>query len=121
MVIYPKYWDISKQTVKRFLADYPVSYSAGIAFYTIFSLPAIVLICTWIAASIYDDTVVRQNLLEQISALFGKESAETVQTIIAAGNETGRTLWAKLVGIGTLVLSASTVFVSLQEALNHIW
>jgi membrane protein len=48
MPIYPKYWDITKQTVKKFLADNPVSFSAGIAFYTIFSLPAMLLISIWV-------------------------------------------------------------------------
>lgn len=122
MPIYPKYWEITKQTVKKFLADNPVSFSAGIAFYTIFSLPAMLLIAIWVAASIYDDALVRQSLLEQISALFGEDSAETVRTVLAASRELGGyTIWAKIVGLGTLVLSATTVFVSLQEALNHIW
>ncbi|HEY3488473.1 MAG TPA: YihY/virulence factor BrkB family protein [Gammaproteobacteria bacterium] len=116
-----KYWDILTQTVKKFLADDPVSYSAGIAFYTIFSLPPILLISIWIAASIYDDAMVREALLEQIGALFGTESADTVSKIIAAGDETARTTWAKIVGIGTLIFSASTVFASLQDALNNIW
>jgi membrane protein len=121
MPVYPKYWDITKQTVKKFLADNPVSFSAGIAFYTLFSLPAMLLICIWIAASIYDDALVRQNLLEQIGALFGADSARTVEGILAATGGTGRTVWARIVGIGTLVFSATVVFVSLQEALNHIW
>lgn len=118
---HPRYWDITKQTVQKFLADNPVSFSAGIAFYTLFSLPAMLLISIWIAASIYDDAVVRKELLEQVRSLFGKDSAETVRTILAATGETGRTLWARAVGIGTLVLSATTVFVSLQAALNNIW
>jgi membrane protein len=121
MPIYRKYWDISKLTIKKFSADYPVSFSAGIAFYTIFSLPAMLLICMWIAASIYDDALVRQSLIEQVQSLFGKDSAEAVRIILSASNEAGHTLWAKLVGIGTLVFSASIVFVSLQEALNNIW
>jgi membrane protein len=75
----------------------------------------------WIAASIYDDATVRQALLEQVQSLFGKDSAEAVRTILSASSDTGHTLWAKAVGIGTLVVSATTVFVSLQEALNNIW
>lgn len=121
MPIYPKYWDITKQTVKKFLADNPVSFSAGIAFYTIFSLPAMLLISIWIAASIYDDALVRQGLIEQVQSLFGKDSAETVRTILSASTETAKSVWAKIIGIGTLILSATTVFVSLQEALNNIW
>jgi membrane protein len=121
MPLFRKYWDISKQTVKKFLADNPVSFSAGIAFYTIFSLPAILLISIWIAASIYDDAMVRQALIEQVHSLFGEDSAEAVQTVLGASNDIGYTLWARLVGIGTLVFSASTAFLSLQEALNHIW
>jgi membrane protein len=118
---YRKYRDISKETVRKFLADNPVSFSAGIAFYTIFSLPAMLFICMWIAATLYDDALVRQGLIEQIKSLFGEDSAETVRTILSVSGESRHTLWAKVVGIGTLILSATTVFVSLQEALNNIW
>ncbi|UII20052.1 YihY/virulence factor BrkB family protein [Fulvivirga ligni] len=115
------YWKVIKHTVKEFIADDPMSYSSSIAFYTIFSLPAILIITVSIAGSAYEDQVVRTNLINEISNLFGQSSAETIDKIMANANGLGDSLIAKIVGIGTLIFSATTVFVSLQNGLNCVW
>ena len=53
--------------------------------------------------------------------MIGKESAADIEQILinAALDSTG-TL-AKIVGIATLIFSATTVFISLQTSLNKIW
>ncbi|MEX2336659.1 MAG: YihY/virulence factor BrkB family protein [Fulvivirga sp.] len=116
-----KYWGILKQTVVEFIEDDPMGYSASIAFYTIFSLPAILIIVVTIAGSAYEDQVVQGGLLEQIESLIGHESAAEVNKILANASDTGTTIMAKIVGIGTLIFSATTVFMSLQAGLNKIW
>lgn len=98
-----------------------MNYSSSIAFYLIFSLPAILLITVAIAESFYEDQVVRQNLLEQIRMLLGQESASTVNNILKNASVAGSSLTAKIVGIGMLLFSATTVFLSLQDGLNSIW
>ncbi|MBL3657572.1 YihY/virulence factor BrkB family protein [Fulvivirga sp. 2943] len=115
------YWKVIKNTVKEFIADDPMSYSSSIAFYTIFSLPAILIITVSIASSAYEDEVVRNNLMEQIQSLFGATSAEEIDKILANADGLGDSVIAKIIGIGTLIFSATTVFVSLQNGLNRIW
>ncbi|HEX2887891.1 YihY/virulence factor BrkB family protein, partial [Vineibacter terrae] len=53
--------------------------------------------------------------------LMGHKSAELVQTMLeaASNHETG--LWATVIGVGTLVLTASGVFGEMQSSLNVIW
>lgn len=116
-----KYWGISKQTVKEFIEDDPMGYSASIAFYTIFSLPAILIIVVTIAGSAYEKQEVTGSLMEQIETLIGPQSAKEVKNILENASETGTTTFAKIVGIGTLIFSATTVFMSLQNGLNQIW
>ncbi len=115
------YWKVLKRTVLKFIEDDPLSYSSSIAFYVVFSLPAILIIVISIAGSFYEDQVVRNSLLDQIRQLFGADSATTVDKILANTRVEGSTLLAKVVGIVTLVFSATTVFLSLQAALNSIW
>ena len=115
------YWKILKKTVVQFFEDSLTNYSSSIAFYLIFSLPAILLITVSIAESAYEDEVVRQTLLEQIRMLLGTESASAVDNIMSNAGIRGSSLFAKFVGIGTLLFSATTVFVSLQDGLNKIW
>ena len=114
-------WDVLKQTVLNFFQDDSFSYASSIAFYTIFSLPAILIISLSIGATVYERDVVQEELINQVGRLIGKESAADVEQILinAALDSTGT--FAKIVGIATLIFSATTVFISLQTSLNKIW
>lgn len=116
-----KAWHILKRTGIEFFEDDPMSYSASIAFYTIFSLPAILIITVTIAGSAYEQQAVQGGMLEQIESLTGKESADEIRKILSNANETASGTVARIIGIATLVFSATTVFVSLQNGLNKIW
>jgi membrane protein len=114
-------WDIIKQTVLNFFQDDSFSYASSIAFYTIFSLPAILIISLSVGSTFYERDVVQEELINQVGRLVGEKSAADVEQILinAALDSTGT--FAKMVGIATLVFSATTVFISLQTSLNKIW
>jgi membrane protein len=114
-------WDVIKQTVLNFFQDDSFSYASSIAFYTIFSLPAILIISLSVGSTFYERDVVQQELVNQVGRLIGEKSAADVEQILinAALDSTGT--FAKIVGIATLVFSATTVFISLQTSLNKIW
>lgn len=116
-----RYYNLFKGAVLKFIEDEPMSYSASIAFYTIFSLPAILIISMVIAGSFYEDQQVKQAILDQIQQLFGNESANQVLKIMENASQQASSTIAKIIGIATLVFSATTVFVSLQNGLNSIW
>ena len=98
-----------------------MSYSAAIAFYTIFSLPGILMVTIYVAGTAFDDKLVQTELFNQIELLVGPNSANEIQKIVDNVEQSGDTALARTVGIITLLFSATTVFVSLQEALNKIW
>ncbi len=114
-------WDVLKQTVLNFFQDDSFSYASSIAFYTIFSLPAILIISLSIGATVYEKDVVQQELINQVGRLIGKESAADVEQILLNAALDSRGTLAKIVGIATLIFSATTVFISLQASLNKIW
>ncbi|MDZ7773516.1 MAG: YihY/virulence factor BrkB family protein [Balneolaceae bacterium] len=115
------YWKILKETALEFWNDDPWTWSASIAFYVIFSLPAIIIITMSVAGSLYDDAAVRQSLLDQAGRLLGPESAGTIQSILANAGAYGGSLAAELAGIAILLFSATTVIVTLQHTLNTLW
>jgi membrane protein len=114
-------WDIFKQTTLNFFQDDSFSYASSIAFYTIFSLPAILIISLSIGATVYEKEVVQQELINQVGRLIGKESAADVEQILVNATLDSTGTLAKIVGIATLIFSATTVFISLQTSLNKIW
>jgi membrane protein len=114
-------WDVLKQAVLNFFQDDSFSYASSIAFYTIFSLPAILIISLSVGSTFYERDVVQKELINQVARLIGPESAADIEQILinAALDSTGT--FAKIVGIATLIFSATTVFISLQTSVNKIW
>jgi membrane protein len=114
-------WDVLKQAVLNFFQDDSFSYASSIAFYTIFSMPAILIISLSVGSTFYERDIVQKELINQVARLIGPESASDIEEILinAALDSTGT--FAKIVGIATLIFSATTVFISLQTSVNKIW
>ncbi len=75
-------WKILKQTVVNFIEDDSMSFASSIAFYTIFSLPAILIIALSIGGAFYERSVVEEEILSQVSRLIGSDAAREVQKIL---------------------------------------
>ena len=114
-------WSILKETVKNFFDDDSFSHASSIAFSTIFSLPAILIIALAVGSAFYERNVVQEELINQVGRLVGQETSKEIESIIAQAVFDSSGWWARTIGIITLVVSATTVFMSLQNSLNKIW
>jgi len=114
-------WSLTKKTVCSFIDDDSFTYAASIAFSTIFSLPAILLIALSIGSTFYEQKTVQQQLMDQIGGLIGKESTLEIAKILSTASMDMSSTLARVIGIGTLLFSATTVFVALQSGLNNMW
>jgi membrane protein len=112
---------ILKETGSRFFSRDPMNFSASIAFHTIFSLPAVLLIILVVAGSVFEEKAVSGELYYQIREMIGPDSAEQVQKIIQNAAVSESDTIATIIGVALLCFSATTVFVSLQNGLNSIW
>lgn len=130
MNYFKKQWKRLKNTVifkiiadivKGFEHDNPMLYGASIAFYMIFSMPALLIFAVFIAGQFFEKQAVEGQLYAYIEDFVGMESAKQIENIIknAALDAAGPV--AKIIGIATLTFSATTVFVNIQLALNEIW
>lgn len=106
---------------KEFIAADPMSQAATIAYYTIFSLPAVLIITVMAAATLYDEVAVRNAMLQQAGEMIGHATAEQLRSMLENAQVTETRFTAKVLGLVTLVVSAGTVFASLQNSLNRIW
>ncbi len=114
-------FQIILESVKDFSKNEAMTFAACTAFYTIFSLPGLLIISLTVASYFYSEGEVREELLNQVTETLGSDSAETFDNIIRSAGVEGQSFWAKVLGIGVLIFSATTVFVSLQNSINHIW
>lgn len=116
-----KYVKLLQEIFVRFIEDNPMLYAASIAFYTIFSLPAALLIIIAVAGRFFAREAVTGELYHQIKDFIGPKSALEIQSIIENANQSASGTIATIIGIATLLFSATTVFISIQGALNAIW
>jgi membrane protein len=114
-------WGILKQSVVSFVEGESFTHASSIAFYTIFSLPAILLISLSMGSTLFERTDVQRELISQVGSLIGQSSALEIENILLNAARNTDTWFARTVGIITLVLSATSVFLSLQISINQIW
>lgn len=122
MKMHPKeWWEILKTSAQNFYNDKPFVYSSSIAYFAIFSVPAMAMITVMIAGYFYEDDSVRREMLAQISQLTGQGSAQEVERLMDKVSSTEGGAFTKFISLGTLLFSATTVFVTLQNSINTIW
>ncbi|WP_194976666.1 YihY/virulence factor BrkB family protein [Aquiflexum lacus] len=114
-------FQIIKDSFKDFFSGESMGLAAGTAFYTIFSLPALLIIILNIGTTLYSETEIKNEILQQIEELAGEESRSTLENILDNFNKESNGVISNFVAFLILAFSATTVFVSLQNAINHIW
>ncbi len=114
-------WELTKETYKNWNEDEPFRLSAIVAYYAIFSLPALMIIIISVAGIIFGEKAVQGEVSAQIGGMIGKDAASSVETMIANSHAEGNTIIATIIGIATLLFGATGVFYHLQISLNHIW
>ena len=114
--------EILKRTVDEFLRDDCPRMAAALSYYTMFSLPALLLLIMLIAGLFADPEQIRAEILEPIRILIGTDGAQQVREILenaerpAAGNPL-----VVIIGGLALLFAATGAFAQLQATLNRVW
>jgi membrane protein len=114
-------FSLLKETYKEWINDEPFELSSVVAYYAIFSLPALLVIIISVAGIYFGDEAVRGQVSSQIGEMLGKDAGEGIQTMIINTNKSGKSVVATILGIATLLFGATGVFVQLQKSLNKVW
>jgi membrane protein len=114
-------WRLLDGTVRSFIEDEALSRGAAIAFYTVTSLAPVLLIVIAIAGLVFGRDAAQNAIIAQLSAIMGPQTAEVLQSALASASSRSSDLIATIVGMITLVITASGVFGEMQSTLNAIW
>src|SRR5919201_6168037 len=106
-------WQLLKGTVLEFINDEALSRGAAIAFYTVTSIAPVLLIVIAIAGLAFGQDAAQNALAAQLSGLMGQQTAEVLQTAVASAASTSSGIVATVIGIITLIVTASGVFVEM--------
>ena len=114
-------WKLAKSTVLAFIDDEALSRGAAIAFYTVTSIAPILLIVVAVAGLVFGREAAQGAITAQLGGLMGQQTADVLQSAVAGAGEKASGVLATIIGIATLVATASGVFGEMQSALNAIW
>ena len=110
-----------KETFKEFIADNCIKLSAALSYYTIFSLPPLLLIIISLCGIFFGDVAVNGEIFKQINGLVGNDAAKQIQEIIKNVRLSDSNVFVTTVGAIILIIGASGVFVEIQDSINYIW
>jgi membrane protein len=114
-------WSILKQSFSDFIDNKVLKLSAALAFYTIFSLPAMLIIVISVSDIFYGRAAIEGTLYSQIAGFVGTDAALQIQQTIRGAALSDSSYFATIVGIITLLFGATSVFSEIQDSINHIW
>lgn len=112
---------ISKKTTQDWMEDDPFRQSAVVAYYAVFSIPALLVIVIALAGLAFGQEAVQGEISSQVKVVLGAETAKSVEDIIANASKEKTSIIATIIGFITLILGSTGVFVQLQQCLNQIW
>lgn len=111
---------IVKQTFKEFSADNCPQMAAALSYYTIFSLPPLLVLVVMTAGLFLDPGEVLQWIRDFIGS---EDAANQVQTMVSSASQelAGGFSLTLILSIAGLLFSATGAFAQFQKALNTAW
>lgn len=117
-----RYWtNIFRDAGKLWLLENAFSYAGALAFYTLFSLAPIVIIAVTVIGVVLGEEAAQGQIVAQFSDIMGAEAAAVVERAVSQSRIEESGLLPSILGIGALMLGATTVFGQMQYSLNSIW
>jgi membrane protein len=114
-------WSITKDAANSFGDDKATTFSAALAYYTIFAAAPLLLIAIAVGGIFFGKEASSGEIYAAVRGLVGPEGAKAIQSMVEASALSDSNVIATVVGVVTLIIGATTVFGQLQESLNQIW
>jgi membrane protein len=99
----------------------PFQLAAALSYYTLLSMAPVLLILIGLGGFLLGQDAVQRELVLQVRALVGAEGAAVVETLIRNVEQPERGIISMALGVGLIIVGATTVFAQLQTALNQVW
>lgn len=107
-------------SASAFIAADPLTLAASIAFYTALSFAPIIVVSLSLAAEFWPGSELR--LVNQLGSLLGTQVRDVAELVVESNRSRRVVLGTSgLISLGALLVSASTAFAQLQDAINRIW
>ncbi|HZY79226.1 MAG TPA: YihY/virulence factor BrkB family protein [Cyclobacteriaceae bacterium] len=120
-ISFKSFFALLKQAFSSFFERDPFNNSVIVAYYTIFSLPGLLVIVINVAGYFFGKEAVTNQISTQIGSLVGADTATDIQNIVVSASESKGTVLSTILSVATLLFGATGVFYQVQQILNKIW
>jgi len=114
------YWKVFVASIEDFFGKGMLTHAAAISYYTVFSLPSILLIVLWAAARFYKEAAIHDEIFKKLASMMGEQVATQVMSTIQKLSLQDPNWMMTVLGLGMLLFLATTVFDAMRTALNQI-
>ena len=94
---------------------------AAVAFYTLFSLPPILVLAISLAGYFFGEEAAQGKIVMQMQALMGLNSGQVINALLASAHNPESSVMASSIATLLLLISTARAFVELKESLDEIW
>ncbi|MCE8019032.1 YihY/virulence factor BrkB family protein [Halomonas sp. MCCC 1A11036] len=115
------WWNTLQAAIKLWLERNAFSYAGSLAFYTLFSLAPTVIIAVTVIGVVLGEDAAQGQIVAQLQDTMGQDAAVAIEQAVAQSRIEESGILPTLIGFGTLLVGATTVFAQMQFSLNTMW
>jgi membrane protein len=114
--------DVLKDTFTGFGEDRCTRLAAALSYYTVFSLPPLLILLLLVLGAVLDPQQVQSLLEGEVGGMLGPAGSEQISTIVQQADQPDLSRgFAAVLGVVALLFGAVGAFIELQNALNTVW
>jgi len=114
-------WGLLKTAGMHWVEDKSPRLGAALSYYTVFAIPPLFVIILFLVSLVVDPSDIRTMMFSEVGGLIGEQSAKAIESAMVAQSQSNKGSLASIIAIATLVITATGLFIELQDALNTIW
>ncbi|WP_185152736.1 YihY/virulence factor BrkB family protein [Fulvivirga aurantia] len=110
-----------KNAAKELGKNKPIILASSTAFFTIFSIPPIIIITVNALSLYFKSKSITQSFINNIQELFGEEAARQMSNIASNFSSLASQPWITIAGSVFLIFIATNLFNIIKLSINQIW
>ena len=114
-------WRLIQEGFDAFVRDEALTRGAAIAFYAVTAMAPVLYIAATIAGLIFGRAAARDAIGAVLGHIMSRDSVALLLLAVRNARGTSTGIFAGIVGLVTLIVTASGVFGEMEDALNAIW
>lgn len=115
------WWGVVHAAIRLWLERNAFSYAGSLAFYTLFSLAPTMIIAVTVIGMVLGEEAAQGQIVAQLQDTMGHDAAAAIEQAVAQSRIQESGMLPTMLGVGALLVGATTVFAQMQFSLNTLW